>query len=162
MTTSPAIRVARPDELDLLRSIEVAADGMFADLGFAPFATDDVDHLADATLVLVAGDPPVGFASVGLVDGSAFLRQLSVDPGLGSQGVGTALVEAVCSWAAAEGLPSVTLTTFRDVPWNAPFYARRGFVEVVDLSPGLAAVREHERRLGDDGLGPRVAMRRML
>jgi hypothetical protein len=56
----------------------------------------------------------------------------------------------------------MTLTTFRDVPWNAPFYARRGFAEVLDPSPGLAAVRDRERSLGLDAAGPRIVMRRTL
>jgi hypothetical protein len=72
------------------------------------------------------------------------------------------LVNAVCDWATAEGLPAVTLTTFRDVAWNGPFYAKLGFRELVDLSPGLVAMREHERAIGDDDFGPRIAMRKEL
>jgi hypothetical protein len=45
------------------------------------------------------------------------------------------------------------------VPWNAPFYARLGFHVIETLSPGLQALRDHERDIGDDALGPRVAMR---
>ncbi|HUJ66088.1 MAG TPA: hypothetical protein VLX59_11150 [Acidimicrobiales bacterium] len=60
------------------------------------------------------------------------------------------------------GLPAVTLTKFRDVAWNGPFCARLGFREVEDLSPGLAAMREHERAIGGDDLGPRIAMRKDL
>ena len=30
--------------------------------------------------------------------------------------------------AMAEARPTLTLTTFRDVPWNAPYYERMGFV----------------------------------
>jgi len=56
-------------------------------------------------------------------------------------------------------LPAVTLTTFRDVPWNAPFYARLGFRVIEALSPGLQAIRDHERDIGDDAFGSRVAMR---
>ena len=55
-------------------------------------------------------------------------------------------------------LPAVTLTTFRDVPWNAPFYARLGFRVIEALSPGLQAIRDHERDIGDDAFGSRVAM----
>lgn len=40
------------------------------------------------------------------------------------QGLGTALLEAVCSWAKARGFPAVTLSTFRDVPSDGPFYRR--------------------------------------
>ena len=65
-------------------------------------------------------------------------------------------------WARASGLAAVTLTTFRDVPWNAPFYRRVGFEVVDDPTPGLAAVRAAERAEGLDGFGPRVAMRLVL
>jgi hypothetical protein len=39
------------------------------------------------------------------------------------------------------GYPAVTLRTFRDVPWNGPFYLRRGFavVDSAALSPGHVA-----------------------
>ncbi len=46
-------------------------------------------------------------------------------------------------------LSAVTLTTFRDIPWNAPLYARLGFRELSTdrLSPVLAAlVREEAER----------------
>jgi hypothetical protein len=56
----------------------------------------------------------------------------------------------------------MTLTTFRDVPWNGPYYAALGFEVIDDLSPELAAMREHERAIGDDDFGPRVAMRLAL
>jgi hypothetical protein len=68
-------------------------------------------------------------------------------------------VNAVSDWARYRGLPAVTLTTFRDVPWNGPFYAKLGFRELSELSPGLAAMREHERAIGDDDFGTRIAMR---
>jgi hypothetical protein len=54
------------------------------------------------------------------------------------------------------------LTTFRDVPWNGPYYAALGFTAVDDRSPGLMAIREHERAIGDDDFGPRFAMRKDL
>jgi hypothetical protein len=57
----------------------------------------------------------------------------------------------------------MTLTTFRDVAWNGPFYERLGFVAVDTAdSPGLASHREQELTLRLDDKGPRVAMRRAL
>lgn len=158
-----AIRVARPDEYEMLRTIEEIADAMFLDVGIGPFDTaEEENHLASAAVVLAAGDPPIGFVCVEVLDGAAHIWQLSVHPRAGRQGVGTALVKAACAWASSNGLPAVTLTTFRDVPWNGPFYQRLGFHVVYDLSPGLVAVRQHERAIGDDDFGPRVAMRKEL
>jgi GNAT superfamily N-acetyltransferase len=161
--SSDEIRVARPEEYDALRCIEEAADSAFADIGIGPFEqSEDENHLAQAAVVFVTGDPAVGFVCVEVVDGAAHIWQLSVHPRAARRGRGRALVNAVCDWARANGLPAVTLTTFRDVAWNGPFYAKLGFRELGDLSPGLAAMRQHERFIGDDNFGPRVAMRKDL
>ena len=54
------------------------------------------------------------------------------------KGAGTALIQAAAGDARARGLPAVTLTTFRDLSWNAPFYTGRGFVEIAwEASPPL-------------------------
>ena len=66
------------------------------------------------------------------------------------------------TWAAEKGYSAMTLTTYRDVAWNAPFYARRGFAVIDDLPAGLAAIRAREQELGLDDVGPRVVMRREL
>jgi GNAT superfamily N-acetyltransferase len=159
----PGIRPARHDELALLSDIEREADALFAEVGIGPFAPDGTErHLAQAAAVLVAGEPPVGFASVEEVDGSAHLWQLSVHPAAARRGVGTALVGAVCDWALGRGYGAVTLTTYRNVPWNAPFYRRLGFRELSQLTPGLHAIREHEKSIGDDSFGERVAMRKEI
>jgi hypothetical protein len=68
---------------------------------------------------------------------------------------------AVCEWAANAGKAAVTLTTFRDVAWNMPFYARLGFevIPVNALTPALLSVVEDETRRGLDPTR-RVTMRR--
>ena len=67
---------------------------------------------------------------------------------------------AVCTWAESKGYQAVTLTTFRDVPFNMPFYARLGFHVIVpeEFSPALRSVIEDETRRGLDPRR-RVAMR---
>jgi GNAT superfamily N-acetyltransferase len=157
------IRVASPAEHFALRQIERDADEMFSSVGMGPFyeAPGD-DHLGTAEVVLVYGTPPVGFACVDVVDGVAHLWQLSVRRDRGRQGIGSTLLRAVCDWATQNHYPAVTLTTFQDVPWNAPFYARHGFLPVDEPSPGLVAIRRHEREIGDDDLGPRIVMRKDL
>ena len=71
-------------------------------------------------------------------------------------------MNAVCEWALTRGHSAVTLTTFRDVPWNGPFYAKLGFQQVDNPPKGLAAIRQHEKDIGDDDLGPRIAMQKDL
>jgi GNAT superfamily N-acetyltransferase len=101
----------------------------------------------------------VGFALVALLGDEPHLQEMDVLPSHGRQGIGRALVQAVQEWARVSGYAALTLTTFRDIPWNAPFYARVGFKEVSreELSPALrATVREEAAR----GLDPqrRVVM----
>ena len=166
------IRPARADEVEALRSIEKASGALFADIGMhsiaeaTPMPAATVAGLAAAGRVWVAvdgDDRPVGWAAVELVDGHAHLEQLSVLPSHGRRGFGAALVEHVCGWAAAEGHDAVTLTTFREVAWNAPFYERLGFRALTEdeLTPALRAVRAHEAELGLDP-DIRAVMRRDL
>jgi N-acetylglutamate synthase-like GNAT family acetyltransferase len=95
--------------------------------------------------------------------GVVHLAEIDVHPEHGRRGIGTQLVKAVCQWAVANGYRSVTLTTFREVPWNMPFYERLGFEEIpaAELTPGLIAIIEEET---NRGLDPerRVPMRFVL
>ncbi len=156
----PVVRPADPSEFGRLRWIEFESDRLLEEFGIGPFENDEAEnHLPVAAAVFVVGEPAVGFVSIELVDGTAHVDQVSVLPEHGRRGIGRALLEAAVGWAAAAGYPELTLTTFRDVPFNAPFYRTLGFRELTDLSPGLAAIRLHERSTGFDGFGPRVVMR---
>jgi hypothetical protein len=64
-------------------------------------------------------------------------------------------------WAGAQELSSITLTTFRDVPWNGPYYEKLGFHVVSTLTPALQALVNEQATWG---LEPslRVVMRRSL
>jgi predicted GNAT family acetyltransferase len=64
------------------------------------------------------------------------------------KGVGRQLIACAVEHARKLGLTSLTLTTFRDVPWNAPFYARLGFEIVTELTPELRQKREEEAAHG--------------
>ncbi|MFZ6005439.1 MAG: GNAT family N-acetyltransferase [Actinomycetota bacterium] len=145
------------------------AGELFRDVGMPDIAEDDpptLAELAQAAHLLVAEEDHgqlVGYALCDIVGGQAHLEQLSVLPELGGRGIGTALIEAVVAWARERGDRAVTLTTFRDVPFNAPLYAKRGFVEVpeADWSEELRALVEEE---AEHGLDPdlRVVMRRLV
>jgi GNAT superfamily N-acetyltransferase len=124
-----------------LPSIEERAvklfDGWLAETGLTREVLDtvtSVDEFEDARarghlwVAASIDDVPVGFALVMILDGFVHLDEIDVVPECARRGVGTALVGAVCEWAAQEGYEKVTLSTFRDVPFNAPFYAALGFV----------------------------------
>ena len=148
------IRRARPSDYLRLQEIEVRAGELFRSVGLDAVADDDpftIEELAVADVwVAVVDGGVVAYALTMVLDGVTHVEQLSVDPAFGGQGFGRALLDHL-------GSP-LTLTTFRDVPWNGPYYARLGFRVVDDPGPELAAQLHHEAWLED--LGPRIAMRR--
>ena len=88
---------------------------------------------------------------------------MSVSPAHRGARIGAALIDHVAGLARASGRSAVTLTTFRDIPWNAPYYARLGFRELAEdeWGPDLRARVAHERAV-IPGDAPRVAMTRPL
>lgn len=169
MTT---IRTATVAELPLLRDIEWSAGEAFRDIGMAAIAADEppaVDALAryqargQAWAAVDEDDRPVVYLIAEPIDGNWHVEQVSVHADHARRGIGRALLDHVARAASAAGRPALTLTTFRDVPWNAPYYERLGFRRLAeaDLTPGLRAIRRREAELGLDAW-PRVAMRRDL
>jgi GNAT superfamily N-acetyltransferase len=167
---APPIREPKLEELEQLRDIERAAGVLFAEAGMADVAAHEPETVVALAEYARAGrawvatdgtDSPIGYAVVDVVDGQSHLEQLSVLPASGKRGVGTALLEHVCEQAAAQGYRWVTLTTFIDIPWNAPFYAKHGFERMSgeEIGPELRALLVTE---AEHGLDPaqRVCMRR--
>lgn len=106
---------------------------------------------------------PVGFALAEVLEGEACLDEVDVHPLHMRRGLGTRLVHAVVDWAEREGYSSLSLLTFRHLPWNAGFYARLGFepVEKTQLVPALRTILEEEGRAGIK-VDNRIGMRRRL
>lgn len=162
------IRPARPEELVGLQEIEVASGEPFRAIGMADIADDDplpldvLTHLCALGQVWVAADHgPVAWVAVEVVDGCAHVEQISVHPDFARRGIGALLLDHVDSWARDRGLEALTLTTFRTVPWNGPYYERLGFREPAVLTPGLANVVAQEAARGLDPSG-RLCLRRDL
>lgn len=170
----PDVRHARAADLGRIQAIEDAGvplfEEQFGDLTGEVLASpgdDGRDRVLEPGFLLVSGPvgEPVGFAHVVYVDdvaGAAHLAQLSVLPAMARRGIGSALVLEAMAEAWHAGFDRMTLTTYRDVPFNGPFYARLGFVEAPAPEPHLLRQREHERSLGLDGHGPRVVMEARL
>ncbi|HZZ98125.1 MAG TPA: GNAT family N-acetyltransferase [Jatrophihabitantaceae bacterium] len=159
----PELRPADAADLEQLPEIDSRADSLFRVAGMdVPDVPYPVDALHDAKAVFVAGRPAVAFVQVDEVGGIAHVQELAVLPSHMRQGLGSALLDTACTWARDAGYPAITLTTYAEVPWNAPFYAARGFVELTELTPELAELRDWERDIGLDSVGRRVAMRREL
>jgi GNAT superfamily N-acetyltransferase len=162
------IRAADKADLLSLDELEDAADERFTewgiDLSSVSFDSADSDSAQNKPgLVLVIGRPPVAFARAEWVDGNVHLAELAVHPNWGRRGLGGQLLEAVCFYAARAGARAVTLTTFREVPWNGPWYARRGFVELPCSQWGeeLTALVRSEHTAGLE-VAPRLVMRRWV
>ncbi|MFE6450802.1 MULTISPECIES: GNAT family N-acetyltransferase [Nocardiopsis] len=178
----------RPEDEPRVVEVSLAADTVFAAAGVVLPPDDPREVLAHAERVLVAEEPAgdtaavpaedpvgspvgnpaakgsvVGLAATVTVDGRPHLEQLAVHPDHGRRGIGGALLEAVCAEAAAAGHTRLTLTTFRDLPWNGPWYADRGFSVLprAEWGPGLEGVWRAEERAGIRVL-PRVVMVREL
>ncbi|MFF9787018.1 Acetyltransferases [Streptomyces sp. SceaMP-e96] len=167
------IQVPALDELPTLRAIERAAGKPFRALDMASVADDEPPSPAQLTefqragRVLAAyeepgpggeGRRPVGYLLWEPVDGCTHIEQVSVHPDRAHRRIGRALIDR----AERDGGPvPLTLTTFTEVPWNAPYYARIGFriLPEAELTPGLRAIRAHEAALGLDRW-PRTGMRR--
>jgi GNAT superfamily N-acetyltransferase len=168
MVAGYRITRARRRDLAALPAIELAAAALL--IGHAPAsvlaettAVADFDHARRDGRLWVArtAERPVGFALVErLGRGHAHLEEVDVHPEHGRRGIGAALVRAVCAWARRSGQRQLTLTTFRDVAWNMPFYTRLGFEAVPPgaLPAALAALLRDEAARGLDP-ARRVVMR---
>jgi GNAT superfamily N-acetyltransferase len=156
MTNTYAIRVARQDDLAILPVIERAAAAVFRTTPYAYLADDDlvsaeIDLAQEYVwLVVDPADQPIAFAIVHVLDESVHLHELDVHPDHARQRLGRRLIATVADWARARGATALTLTTFDDVPWNGPYYARLGFraLDLATISPGLQAVRQGEAEAG--------------
>lgn len=163
------IRAATAADVERMRTIEIDAGARFREIGLLAIAADDppepavlLAHVRAGTAWVAEVDGEVvGYATASVVDAEAHLDQVSVMGAAAGRGVGRALIDRVLSWGRASGFPTVTLTTFRDVAWNGPYYERLGFVAVHEagLGPELGAIRTAERVAGID-VAPRQAMRR--
>lgn len=144
------IRLARPDDLAAVRCVEASAATVFASTHMA-FAIDDppndtVDLLAAIAIALMwvvtDDDSIVGFVFAEPCPTGLYIHELSVAAPYQQRGHGTALMWTCMAAARARGDASLLLTTDRTLAWNAPFYARLGFVIVEgDAIPAMAQQR---------------------
>jgi GNAT superfamily N-acetyltransferase len=166
------IRSARFEELTLLSAIELSAARLFLDTPYsflvhaAPLPLIFLKQRFEVEQVWVAADPQdrvVGYAVTQEVDATLYLREIDVDPAYMRQGIGSALVNTVVAWAKRQGYSVMALSTFRDIPWNAPFYSKLGFcpVDESELTAGFQQIRLQEAEAGLP-IEERVIMQRVL
>jgi N-acetylglutamate synthase-like GNAT family acetyltransferase len=167
----PLIRKARRDDLPALGDIERDADKLFLQTDMPEIgAAEPTDSAALAALldegafwVAELDGDPVGFLAAGTRQGQYVILQISVARSGQGRGVGARLMETAMAHGRATGAPDVILTTFRDIPWNAPWYARFGFEEIPEgeRSPVVREMQAHEAANGLD-MSRRCALRAVL
>jgi ribosomal protein S18 acetylase RimI-like enzyme len=166
------IRFAEEKDLSRLQDIERKAGLVFSSVGMEAIADDEPPSLQtlrryrrEGCVWIAVNDEnkPVAYVLVDVIDGHTHIEQLSVDPDYARRGIGKELIEYVAQRAIKRGESEITLTTFSDVPWNAPYYRRLGFKDISnrELTPRLREIRSQEALHGLDQW-PRVAMQRRL
>lgn len=156
----PMIRLGRNEDVRKLPEIERSAASSFRSMGDLAWIADSEPLPAEVYLRMITGGTVwVAESTEGSLEG--FLAAERADPDLHiweasvrfqhqSRGIGRRLIEAARAYAKAVGLSGITLTTFRDVPWNGPFYARLGFemLAATSLGPRLGSIIARETKLG--------------
>ena len=169
---SIVIRHATDHDHAALEEVERAADSLLTDRFRAedwppPATAEEGRGAAGFVLVAVPSvtdeatgrlDRPVGFVQVLEGPDHAHLEQLSVAPAYGRRGIGRALVLAAQHESRRRGHTHLTLRTYADVPWNAPFYSRCGFEESTPDTDFLRALVAVEERLALTRHGRRIQM----
>ena len=159
------IRKARELDISYLPAIERAADRLFPE-GRIPgsgstYPTEDLLRALHDGLLLVAelDGVVVGFAVAGELEHALHLYALAVHPDYARRGFGRGLVDGIIEESARRALTGVTLTTFKDLSWNGPFYAQAGFrtLEVHETGAALASILSAEKSAG---MCLRIAMMR--
>ena len=166
-----SIRPARWGDIVALHHVDVSACAMYEDFGVriprrgdeGTASTPGLFEDGSTTWAAVdRSDSAVGYSFAYPVEDTIYVAQLSVHRDHQRRGLGTALLDTVEAWAAKEGLGALSLVTYTDVPWNAPWYRRIGFVDVpaMALSSGLHNLLE--RALADGSEWRRSLMCRTL
>ena len=167
-----SIRKARYADIPFLGLVERSAAQLFrtANLDFlVDGSTVDPKVLVamfDASHLWVACDfmdYPIGFSGGQYIEGNFHLVEISVAQDFQGKGVGSALMERMEADVRREGYKSMTLTTYRNLAWNGPWYSRMGFMEVraEDVGRTYLGILESERQHGFD-MSTRCVMRKIF
>lgn len=163
------IRAAETRDLPLLPAIEFSAAQAFEGrdvpqelLRAVSYADDWIPQLAAKTLWVAEIDGTIcGFLAATRTGARLHVDEVDVRREAQGDGIGRKLMAHAIAWAKRRKLAEVTLTTFSDVPWNAPFYSSLGF----EILPAGQAPPELIAKLASEkarGLKNRVAMRLAL
>lgn len=154
------IRPTRDQDAPALPAIERSAGEVFRQWPTLAWIADDTVQSADTHRALIARGVSLvaelpAHGIVGFLNGEAMpdalhLWQIAVRSDQQGQGIGRQLIAEAERLAMARGLPALSLSTFRDVPWNEPHYQRLGFVTLAHEAtpPWLADILRAEALAG--------------
>ncbi|CZR64787.1 uncharacterized protein PAC_14686 [Phialocephala subalpina] len=152
------IRSPRSSDIPNLEKVERSAAEIFltANLGFLldaptvdPYLLASMANSGHLWVAVDRYDMPIGFIGGQYLEGNFHIIEVSVARAYQGRGIGKALMATMVDQIRAEGYKTITLTTYRDLPWNAPWYSRMGFVEVKPWDAGKIryAHRLHRRTI---------------
>jgi len=136
--TTYRIELGHASDAVRLREIERAAGDRFRAIGMEEIAEGDVtpasilENRAEVGHLYVAraGDEAiVGFLMWSPKDGLAYIEEVSVHTAHAGHRLAARMIDRLADDVRGR-LAALTLATFRDVEWNAPYYARLGFEEL--------------------------------
>lgn len=160
-------RIAERHEYGVLPAVERAAAALFREspyphLADGPLAADSMEP-GDTVWIVADEDSIVGFAICRKSGAALHIQEIDIHPAHARRGLGKQLIEHVVHFARRRHFEAVTLTTFADVAWNGPYYARLGFLLVpMDvMSAELRDILVAERAAGIP-MAQRIAMQRVL
>lgn len=155
-----SIRLASNCDVPLLPEIERSSGEIFRQWpGLEWIADDDVQSKEQHRALITDGIAFVaelqGYGIAAFLNGEVMpdalhIWQMAVHRDQQGRGIGRKLMEAAQQFAIDHRINALTLTTFREVPWNEPYYQRLGFITLdrEDLAPRLKAVLDAEVNAG--------------
>jgi GNAT superfamily N-acetyltransferase len=167
------VRIAQETDAEALPDIEQSAGEAYRQIAELAWIVDDDNQTVERHRELIAkstcwvavehDDRPVAFLSAEIQDETLHIWELDVRLDRQRLGIGRALLETAIADARGRGLVALSLTTFRDVIWNAPFYQKLGFQMLDEVQAG-ERLRQVLRREGKHGMPARrrCAMRLVL
>lgn len=165
------IRLASADELHKVAPLEQAAAELFRTIGMdavaddAPVSESELLQAVEGQRLWVAVEYGVlkAYLLGDFLPQSLHIDQVTVHPDAARRGLGALMIESVSADPRSKERGLITLTSFANVPWNAPYYERIGFLDIAEENwpEGVAEKFAAEQR---DGLAawPRVVMQRVI
>lgn len=157
---SVQIRQAIASDAQFLPALERSAAQAFLDVPALSWIAHEPVKSADWHLGLIdtgvewvalkSETEPIGFLAGEIIANDLHIWEVSVAREAQGGGIGRRLLEHARSWASSHDHSAITLTTFRNVAWNAPFYKSIGFeiLPALQTPPHILSILDHETEAG--------------